>query len=101
MHERKSRFTSLSGLEIERVYTPEHLKGWTVEQDLGEAGDFPYTRGIYPTMYRSRLWTMREFPADRIADRYEQTFHLLVAAGRRTGWQRWPSIFRHSWASIG
>ncbi|MGH7257473.1 MAG: methylmalonyl-CoA mutase family protein, partial [Nitrospiraceae bacterium] len=57
MHERKSRFTSLSGLEIEPVYTPDHSKGWAAEQDLGQPGAFPYTRGIYPTMYRSRLWT--------------------------------------------
>ena len=41
MHERKSRFTSLSGFEIEPVYTADHLKGWTAEQDLGQPGAFP------------------------------------------------------------
>ena len=82
MHERKSRFTSLSGLEIERVYTPEHLKGWTVEQDLGQAGDFPYTRGIYPTMYRSRLWTMRQFAGFGSADDTNKRFTYLLQQGQ-------------------
>ena len=82
MHERKSRFTSLSGLEIERVYTPEHLKGWTAEQDLGQPGDFPYTRGIYPTMYRSRLWTMRQFAGFGSADDTNKRFTYLLQQGQ-------------------
>ena len=82
MHERKSRFTSLSGLEIERVYTPEHLKGWTAEQDLGQPGAFPYTRGIYPTMYRSRLWTMRQFAGFGSADDTNKRFTYLLQQGQ-------------------
>ena len=82
MKERKSRFTSLSGLDIERVYTPDHLKGWSAEQDLGEPGAFPYTRGIHPTMYRSRLWTMRQFAGFGSADDTNQRFKYLLAQGQ-------------------
>jgi methylmalonyl-CoA mutase N-terminal domain/subunit len=82
MDERKSRFTSLSGLDIERVYGPAHLKGWTPEQDLGPPGAFPYTRGIHPTMYRSRLWTMRQFAGFGSADDTNQRFKYLLARGQ-------------------
>src|SRR3989475_9314759 len=59
--ERKPRFTSLSGLDIARVYSADDLKAWDPKSDLGRPGEFPYTRGVYPTMYRGRLWTMRQF----------------------------------------
>ena len=61
MQERRERFTSLSGLPIARCYSPDDLKGWKTETALGRPGEFPYTRGVYPTMYRGRLWTMRQF----------------------------------------
>ncbi|MBL8086243.1 MAG: methylmalonyl-CoA mutase, partial [Candidatus Obscuribacter sp.] len=82
MNERKSRFSSLSGLDIERVYGPDHLKGWNVEQDLGQPGSFPYTRGIYPSMYRSRLWTMRQFAGFGSADDTNRRFKYLLAQGQ-------------------
>ena len=82
MHERKSRFTSLSGFEIEPVYTADHLKGWSAEQDLGQPGAFPYTRGIYPTMYRSRLWTMRQFAGFGSADDTNKRFTYLLQQGQ-------------------
>jgi len=82
MNERKSRFTSLSGLDIERVYGPDHLKGWNPEQDLGHPGAFPYTRGIHPTMYRSRLWTMRQFAGFGSADDTNQRFKYLLERGQ-------------------
>lgn len=82
MNERKSRFTSLSGLDVEQVYSPDHLKGWTPEQDLGQPGAFPYTRGIHPTMYRSRLWTMRQFAGFGSADDTNQRFKYLLARGQ-------------------
>ncbi len=59
--ERKERFTTLSGLPLERLYTAENLAGWDLEGALGYPGEFPYTRGIYPSMYRGRLWTMRQY----------------------------------------
>lgn len=82
MNERKSHFSSLSGLDIERVYGPDHLKGWNVEQDLGQPGTFPYTRGIYPNMYRSRFWTMRQFAGFGSADDTNRRFKYLLAQGQ-------------------
>ena len=82
MNERKSRFTSLSGLDIERCYGPHHLKGWSAEQDLGQPGAFPYTRGCYPHMYRSRLWTMRQFAGFGSADDTNTRFKYLLDHGQ-------------------
>ena len=67
--ERDVPFQSLSGIPIRALYTPEDLAGWRYEDKLGYPGEFPYTRGPYPSMYRGRLWTMRMFagfgrPAD-------------------------------------
>src|SRR5574342_1428604 len=58
---RDVRFDSLSGLPVQPLYTPEDLAGWRYEDKLGYPGEFPYTRGPYPSMYRGRLWTMRMF----------------------------------------
>jgi methylmalonyl-CoA mutase N-terminal domain/subunit len=82
MQERKSRFTSLSGIDIERFYTADHLKDWNAEHDLGEPGSFPYTRGIYPSMYRSRLWTMRQFAGFGSADDTNRRFKYLLKHGQ-------------------
>ncbi len=82
MNERKSRFTSFSGFEIERLYTPDHLKGWAPEQDLGLPGSFPYTRGIHPTMYRGRFWTMRQFAGFGSATDTNRRFQYLLAHGQ-------------------
>src|SRR6266849_180955 len=59
--ERKERFTTLSGLPIDRLYTEENLAKWNPEAALGYPGEFPFTRGIYPTMYRGRFLTMRQY----------------------------------------
>jgi len=82
MHERKPRFTSLSGLEIHRVYAREDLKEWSPESDLGRPGEFPYTRGVYPTMYRGRLWTMRQFAGFGSADDTNRRFKYLLQHGQ-------------------
>jgi len=58
--ERKARFTTLSGLPLERLYTSHSLESWIPERALGVPGEFPYIRGIYPSMYRGRFWTMRQ-----------------------------------------
>ncbi len=67
--ERPVRFESLSGLPVQPLYTPEDLEGASYGERLGYPGEYPFTRGVYPTMYRGRLWTMRMFagfgrPAD-------------------------------------
>src|SRR5579875_3350045 len=59
--ERAPEFRTLSGRPVKRVYGPEDLAGAEPARDLGEPGGYPYTRGPYDTMYRGRLWTMRQF----------------------------------------
>ncbi len=59
--ERRVRFESLSGLPLEPVYTPADLADWRYDDKLGAPGQYPFTRGPYPTMYRGKLWTMRMF----------------------------------------
>ena len=61
--ERPVRFESLSGIPVEPLYTPEASLGadWSYTDKLGKPGDYPFTRGVHPTMYRGRLWTMRIF----------------------------------------
>jgi methylmalonyl-CoA mutase N-terminal domain/subunit len=82
MQERKPRFTSLSGLDINRVYSHHDLKDWSPENDLGAPGEFPYTRGVYPTMYRGRLWTMRQFAGFGSADDTNRRFKYLLQHGQ-------------------
>src|SRR3981081_1480937 len=79
--ERKARFTTLSEIPLERLYTPDHLEGFDPAADLGAPGEFPYTRGIHPTMYRSRLWTMRQFAGFGSAENTNERFHYLLAHG--------------------
>ncbi len=81
MKERKRRFTTASGLEVGRVYGPEDV-GTDHERDLGEPGRFPYTRGVYPTMYRSRLWTMRQYAGYGTAEETNARFRYLLEAGQ-------------------
>ena len=82
MQKPKPRFSSLSGLEIDRVYTNANLKDWTPEADLGSPGEFPYTRGVYPTMYRGRLWTMRQFAGFGSATDTNRRFKYLLEHGQ-------------------
>jgi methylmalonyl-CoA mutase N-terminal domain/subunit len=58
---RKKVFKNLSDVEIQERYTPEDIRSLDFSADLGKPGEFPFTRGVYPTMYRGRLWTMRQF----------------------------------------
>ena len=55
------RFDARSDIEIRNVYGPEDLKDFSCQRDLGAPGEFPFTRGIHPSMYRGRLWTMRQY----------------------------------------
>ena len=104
--ERKRRFITQSGVEIERLYTPDDLRdpandpdrdrpryrfspppdadaalGWSEADDLGEPGSPPFTRGIHPTGYRGRPWTMRMFAGFGTAEDTNQRFKKLIAAG--------------------
>ncbi len=80
--ERKDRFVSLSGLPIASFYTKDDLKDWEPERDLGAPGEFPYTRGIHPTMYRGRLWTMRQFAGFGSASDTNTRFKYLLSQGQ-------------------
>lgn len=82
MQERKPRFASLSGLDINRVYTRDDLKDWSSDDELGAPGQFPYTRGVYPTMYRGRLWTMRQFAGFGSAEDTNHRFKYLLQHGQ-------------------
>jgi methylmalonyl-CoA mutase N-terminal domain/subunit len=80
--ERRERFTTLSGLPLERLYSGESLTGWDEEEALGYPGEFPYTRGIYPSMYRGRLWTMRQYAGFGSAAESNQRYRYLLSKGQ-------------------
>ena len=75
-------FTTVSGVPIERLYTPEDVRNLDYDKDLGDPGEPPYTRGIYPTMYRGRLWTMRQFSGFGSAADTNERFHYLLKHGQ-------------------
>jgi methylmalonyl-CoA mutase, N-terminal domain len=80
--ERKEQFTTLSGLPIDRLYTEENLANWNPEDALGYPGEPPYTRGIYPSMYRGRLWTMRQYAGFGSAAESNQRYRYLLNKGQ-------------------
>ncbi len=80
--ERKKEFTTVSNLPIERLYSAEDLKGWSAVDKLGFPGEPPFTRGIHPTMYRGRLWTMRQFAGFGTAEDTNRRFHYLLEHGQ-------------------
>jgi methylmalonyl-CoA mutase N-terminal domain/subunit len=80
--ERQTQFTTVSGYPIRRLYTPADLAGWDPDRDLGLPGEPPYTRGIHSTMYRSRLWTMRQFAGFGAAEDTNQRFRYLLSQGQ-------------------
>ena len=80
--ERDVPFTTVSGKEIERLYTREDLREWNPDSELGFPGEFPYTRGNHPTMYRSKLWTMRQFSGFGTAQDTNLRFKYLLSRGQ-------------------
>jgi methylmalonyl-CoA mutase N-terminal domain/subunit len=71
-----------SGIEIRPVYRPDDLAGWDYDAQLGDPGQYPYTRGIRPDMYRGRLWTMRQYAGFGDARSTNQRFKFLLGAGQ-------------------
>ncbi len=71
-----------SGISIAPLYSPETLSGWDPKERLGEPGKPPYTRGVYPTMYRGKLWTMRQYAGFGTAESTNQRFKFLLQAGQ-------------------
>ena len=80
--ERTGPFTTVSGVPINRLYTAEDIQDLNYEEDLGHPGNPPYTRGIYPEMYRSRLWMMRQFSGFGTAADTNERFHYLLKHGQ-------------------
>jgi methylmalonyl-CoA mutase N-terminal domain/subunit len=81
--ERDVPFTTVSGMDISRLYGPEDLgSDWRFEDKLGLPGDYPFTRGIHPTMYRGRLWTMRQFAGFGTARQTNARFRYLLSHGQ-------------------
>src|SRR5881296_2890706 len=80
--ERKKEFTTVSNLPIERLYAVEDLKGWDPAGKLGFPGEPPFTRGVHPTMYRGRLWTMRQFSGFGTAEDTNRRYHYLLEHGQ-------------------
>jgi len=80
--ERPVRFESLSGIPVEPLYTPEDLAGWSYGEKLGHPGEYPFTRGVYPTMYRGRLWTMRMFAGFGRPEDTNARFKYLLEQGQ-------------------
>jgi methylmalonyl-CoA mutase N-terminal domain/subunit len=75
------RAASPSGLPLEAVVTASDLRDWDAERDLGYPGQFPFTRGVYPTMYRGRLWTTRQYAGFGSAVESNQRYRYLLAQG--------------------
>ena len=79
---RTGPFTTVSSVPIEQLYGPADLEGVDLAEEVGTPGEAPYTRGIYPTMYRGRLWTMRQFSGFGTAEDTNKRFHYLLANGQ-------------------
>src|SRR5690242_18707749 len=80
--ERDVKFTTISDFPIERLYSPADLPNWSPDKNLGYPGQPPYTRGIHSTMYRGRLWTMRQFAGFGTAEDTNQRFRYLLSQGQ-------------------
>jgi len=73
---------TLSDIPVEPVYTPEHLSGLDPQRDLGAPGQFPYTRGIHESMYRGKLWTMRQFSGFATPEETNRRYRYLLEQGQ-------------------
>src|SRR5574338_1139623 len=79
--ERPTPFTTISGREIDRLYTSDDLPDFDYRRDLNHPGEFPYTRGIHPTGYRGKLWTMRQFAGFGTPEETNERYKTLLKAG--------------------
>ncbi|HET8784984.1 MAG TPA: methylmalonyl-CoA mutase family protein, partial [Candidatus Limnocylindrales bacterium] len=80
--ERRERFETSSGIAIRDLYTPADTAELVEERDLGRPGEYPFTRGVQPTMYRSRLWTMRQYAGFATAEETNRRFRYLLDHGQ-------------------
>ncbi|QQY79480.1 methylmalonyl-CoA mutase [Keratinibaculum paraultunense] len=80
--ERKENFTTGSNLEVDRLYTPAEIEDFDYEEKLGFPGEYPFTRGVQPTMYRGRLWTMRQYAGFATAEESNKRYKYLLEQGQ-------------------
>jgi methylmalonyl-CoA mutase, N-terminal domain len=80
--ERQEKFTTLSGFPVQDLYTKDDLKDFSYARDLADPGEYPYTRGIHRTMYRGKLWTMRQFSGFGSPEDTNQRLHYLLKQGQ-------------------
>jgi len=80
--ERRDRFETSSGIEVRDLYTAADISGLDEDRDLGRPGEYPYTRGVQPTMYRSRFWTMRQYAGFATAEETNARFRYLLEHGQ-------------------
>jgi methylmalonyl-CoA mutase N-terminal domain/subunit len=80
--ERRERFATSSGIEVRDLYTPADTAGLDEARDLGRPGEYPFTRGVQPTMYRSRFWTMRQYAGFATAEETNRRFRYLLEQGQ-------------------
>ena len=78
----QDKFTTVSGKKIKELYTPVDLDGFDYSKELGFPGEYPFTRGIHPSMYRGRLWTMRQFSGFGTAEDTNSRYKYLLAHGQ-------------------
>lgn len=78
---READFTTLSGEEVDAIYTPSDTSDFDYAKDLGAPGEYPYTRGPYTNMYRGRLWTMRQFSGFSTARESNERYKYLLSQG--------------------
>jgi methylmalonyl-CoA mutase N-terminal domain/subunit len=81
--ELKENFETPSGIPLKQVYTPEDVKSFNYLDDLGFPGDYPFIRGVYPTMYRGRTWTMRQYAGFADATQTNERFKYLISQGQK------------------
>ena len=79
---KKVKFFTSSGIEVKQVYSEKDLAGFSVSQELGKPGEYPFTRGVYPTMYRSRKWTMRQYAGFGTAEESNRRYRFLLSQGQ-------------------
>ncbi len=80
--ERRERFATTSGIEVKRAYDPQDLDAFDYLRDLGYPGEYPFTRGVQPTMYRGRLWTMRQYAGFGTAEESNKRYRYLFEHGQ-------------------
>jgi len=82
MTDEPRRFATTSDIEVQPLYGPDDLAAWRPDEQLGRPGAFPFTRGVQPTMYRGRLWTMRQYAGFASATETNRRFKYLLAQGQ-------------------